>query len=205
MSLQSALNTLREERRRVVEARAAVFADADLHACAPGHRRTLLRQMANELVEHDRAIALLDQMSAGVAAPVDAMERHDCVKRLHAAGRVRLSVGTPKVNRKGAIPYGDNQGDAEPRLRPRRTDLSILSSALHGVDQPSPSAARDCDGGSPGPRGGGCGGQSRDGVQVLQQPKEPENGRQVRALDLSQRPGRNPDLDLDLRSAGALS
>lgn len=89
MSLQSALNTLREERRRVVQARAAVFADADLHACAAGHRRALLRQMANELVEHDRAIALLDQMSAGVSEPIGSAERCGSVKRLHAAGRVR--------------------------------------------------------------------------------------------------------------------
>lgn len=84
--MQAALNTLKEERRRVVEARQAVFADADLHAHDPGHRRLLLRQMANELVEHDRAIALLDQMSSGVGAPVVALERKACVERRHAAG-----------------------------------------------------------------------------------------------------------------------
>ena len=89
MSMQAALTTLKEERRRVVEARSAVFADADLHARDPAHRRVLLRQMATELVEHDRAIALIDQMSAGVDAPVDAGARHEVVRRLHAGGAVR--------------------------------------------------------------------------------------------------------------------
>lgn len=88
MSMRAALNTLKEERRRVSEARSAVFADADLHARDPGHRRVLLRQMADELVEHDRAIALIDQMSAGCVQPVDAGARHDVVRRLHAAGGV---------------------------------------------------------------------------------------------------------------------
>ena len=64
MAVSAALNTLREERRRVVEARAAVMGDLALMASDPAHRRRLLDQMLIEMVEHDQAIVLIERAQA---------------------------------------------------------------------------------------------------------------------------------------------
>lgn len=69
---EAALNTLREERRAVAAARAALLRDDDLRRTDGRHRSQLLAQTMMELAELSRAIALLERAQAGDLVVVDA-------------------------------------------------------------------------------------------------------------------------------------
>ncbi|RZJ19109.1 MAG: hypothetical protein EON91_02630 [Brevundimonas sp.] len=78
---EASLNVLREERRRVREARAAAMADDDLRRDDPAYRQALLTQMLVELTQLDGSIQLLEAAAltaAGgmiAAAPMPALGR----------------------------------------------------------------------------------------------------------------------------------